>query len=70
MLKVPEMKNEVLAHIVRAFSFADMMSDEEIEEVARALESKYLSHDKRDNDNFAAVAMMLRGYKEHAHAQA
>jgi len=70
MLKMPEMKNEILAHIVRAFSYANMIGDDEIEEIARALESKYISHDKQDNDNFAAIAKMLRGYKETPDAQA
>jgi len=66
MLEMPEMKNEILAHIVRAFSYIDFCGDDEIEEIARTLESKKLSHETQDNDNFAAIAAMLRRYKENA----
>jgi len=70
MLKMPEMKAEILAHIVRAFSYIDFVDDDEIEQIARTLESKTLSNETMDNSHFAAIAKMLRGYKETHDAQA
>jgi len=70
MLEMPKMKKEILAHIVRAFSYIDFCGDAEIEEIARTLESGKLSNETMDNSHFAAIAKMLRGYKETHDAQA
>ena len=64
MVTLPEMKQEVFYHFLKAIALIEFLHDEEIEEVAHSLERAAGVTDLLDLQNCRVLAEIARSYAE------
>lgn len=64
MVTLPEMKQEVFYHFVKAIALIEFLHETEIEEVAHALERASGVTDLHDLNTFRTLASVARSYVE------
>jgi hypothetical protein len=64
MVTMPELDQTMLWHFVTALGLMHLLSNEEIEGVAHALERAAGVHDLQDLEACKKIAEVVRGYKE------